>query len=100
MVIRDEDEILFFLKFAANATATEQDNSCIWTNCKDLVKAFVGVFEQLWHNSSDIKNKIKDIEAGKMTSKLVPIEDFEMAKKKYMEIVSSAKEAIVIITSS
>ena len=100
MVIKDEDEILFFIRSAVETSAAEQDNACIWTNCKDIVKAFIGVFEQLWHNSTDIEKKIEDIEAGKMTPKTYVIEDVETAKKKYNEILRSAKEEIVILTSS
>jgi sugar-specific transcriptional regulator TrmB len=102
MVIRDEDEILFFIKstVGTSASATEKDNACIWTNCKDLVKAFMGVFEQLWRNSTDVEKKIEDIEAGRMTPKTYVIEDVETAKKKYDEALRSAKEEIVILTSS
>jgi sugar-specific transcriptional regulator TrmB len=100
MVIRDQDEILFFIKSLPGASATEQDNACIWTNCKDLVQAFIGTFEQLWRNSTDIEKKIEDIEGGTIATKTYVLEDAEMAKKKYDEFLRSAKEEIVILTSS
>ena len=99
MVIRDEDEILFFINSAVGASATEQDNSCIWTNCKDLVKAFIGIFEQLWRDSTDIEKKIEDIEARKITPKTYSIENLATAQKKYDELIRSAKEEILILTS-
>ena len=99
MVIKDEDEILFFIHSVVSLSATEQDNSCIWTNCKDLVKAFIGIFEQLWRASTDIEKKIEDIEARKMAPKTYAIEDLDAVQKKYDELIRSAKDEIVILTS-
>lgn len=93
MVIRDQDEILFFIKSSPDVSATEQDNTCIWTNCKDLVHAFTGIFEQLWCNSTDIQAKIEEIETTKpMHAGII--------KMNYAETLCSAKNEIIIMTSS
>jgi sugar-specific transcriptional regulator TrmB len=100
MVIRDKDEILFFIKSRTNLATTEQDDVCLWTNCKDLVQAFTSVFEDFWSNATDIRQTINEIETGKPPPKTFYIDVAETAKKTYDEIMLSAKEEIIIMTSS
>ena len=100
MVIRDEEEALFFIDSTRGKFVSEQDDVCLWTNCKSLVQAFTAVFENLWRNSTNIKKKIEEIETGKPTPKTYVISDAEAAKKKYEETVQSAKEEIIMMTSS
>jgi sugar-specific transcriptional regulator TrmB len=100
MFIRDEEEALFFIRPRTETSTTEQDDVCLWTDCKTLVKAFTAIFEELWCTSTDMRQKITEIETGKLTPTTFVIRDPETAKKKYIETVRSAKEEIVIITSS
>ena len=100
MTIRDQEEAIFFITPRADTLAPRQDDVCLWTNCKSLVEAFSAVFEDLWRNSTDMQKKIIEIETGKLIPKTFVIGDAEIAKKKYNETVQSAKEEILIITSS
>ena len=100
MLVRDEEEVLFFTKPRTETSIIEKDDVCLWTDCITLVKAFVSVFNDLWRSSTDVQEKITEIETGKVTPKEVIIEDHEMAKKKYNKIVKSAREDILIMTSS
>src|SRR3990170_3442554 len=58
MVIRDEEEILFFITPQTNTSMVEQGDVCLWTNCKPLVQAFIGVFEELWRNATNIEKTV------------------------------------------
>ena len=100
MLIRDEDEALFLLKPRKETSVIEQDDVCLWTDCKTLVKAFTTVFEEIWRNSTDIGEKINEIETGKPAPKTIIIQDLEAAKKKYDKIIRTAKEEIFAMTSS
>jgi sugar-specific transcriptional regulator TrmB len=100
MLVRDEEEALFFTKPRTETSIIEKDDVCLWTDCKTLVKAFIAVFDDLWRNSTDIQEKITEIETGKVTPKEVVIKDPEIAEKKYNKIIKSAKEDILIMTSS
>lgn len=100
MFVRDEDEALFFVKPRRETSIIEQDDVCLWTDCKPLVKAFAAVFEDLWRNSTDIKEKIEEIDSGEPIPKTFNIPDAEMARKKYDKIVKAASEEIIVMTSS
>jgi sugar-specific transcriptional regulator TrmB len=98
MVTRDNEEILFFI--TPRTDKTEKDDVCLWTNCKSLVQAFTAVFEDLWTNSTDINEKISEIETGKPTPATRVISDAHTALETYNEALRSAQEEIMIMTSS
>jgi sugar-specific transcriptional regulator TrmB len=98
MAIRDEEEILFFIT-SKDASASGQNDVCLWTNCKALVNSFNAVFEDLWHNSTDLERKIVEFETGKPTQNTQVISDAETASKKYNELLHSAEKEIVVVTS-
>jgi sugar-specific transcriptional regulator TrmB len=100
MVIRDEEETVFFIDSRKGEFASEEDDVCLWTNCKSLVHAFLAMFEDLWRNATDIEKKIAEIETGKPTPKTHIISDAETAHKKYHEAMRSAKDEIIMMTSS
>ncbi len=97
MVIRDDEEAAFFIN---PETPAEQDELCLWTNCKSLVDSFAAVFEELWRNSTDIEKKIAEIETGKQMPKTHVISDAETAYGKYHEAMHLAKKEIMMFTSS
>jgi len=100
LVIKDEEEILFFITPKMNDSAKEQEDVCLWTNCKSLVQAFTTVFEDFWRNSTNINAKLSELETGKPAPKTQIIEDAETARRKYNEAVKGAEKEIVIITST
>ena len=99
MVIRDDEEILFFITPRTDAMSPMKIETCLWTNCRELVQSFVAVFEDLWRNSADIEGKIEEIETGKPSPNIFSL-NTSAAKKKYDETLFKAKEEIVIMTSS
>jgi sugar-specific transcriptional regulator TrmB len=99
MVLRDEDEAIFFIRPRTGESIIERDDVCLWTNCKTLVKAFTAIFEELWRYSTDIKKKIVEIETGKPPPKVYSISNAETARKKYDEAMQIAKEEIILLTS-
>jgi sugar-specific transcriptional regulator TrmB len=100
MLIRDEEETVFFIDEKRGEFATEHDDTCLWTNSKSLVRAFLTMFEDLWCNATDIEKKIVEIETDKPAPKTCIISDSEAAKKKYEETLSKAAKEILMMTSS
>jgi sugar-specific transcriptional regulator TrmB len=100
MFVRDNEEALFFLKPRTETSIIEKDDVCLWTDCRTLVQALTAIFETLWLNSTSIEERISELETGKLTPKTSVLTDVEVAKKKYSELLKSAKESILIMTSS
>jgi hypothetical protein len=100
MIISDNKEAIFFINSGTERTLIEQDDLCFWTNCKSIVDSFAAVFEELWSNSTSIQKKIVEIETGKPIPQTCVLGDRSEAKRKYNEVVCSAMEELLIITSS
>ena len=93
LVIRDNKELIFFI------TQTDQE-TCLCTNCKSLIQAFSNVFDNMWLNSTDISEKIEEIETGKAPLSINLIKDSAIAKRKYERLLASVQSEITILTSS
>ena len=100
MVIRDEEEVMFFINPKVDGALPEQDNLCLWTNCKSMIHSFLAMYEELWRNSTDIEKKITELKTGKATPKTYLISDPQTIKKKFNGMKQSSKKEILILTSS
>lgn len=69
MVIRDSEEVLFFISPKSEIFSTGLNETCICTNNPSLTQALTAIFRNLWLDSTDIENKIFEIETGKVSSK-------------------------------
>lgn len=65
MVMKDREEVIFFIASELEMSAIEQDEVCLWTNCGSLVQAFMGIFDELWRNATAVQQKIVEVETGK-----------------------------------
>ena len=100
MIIRDREEVLFFITPRGNHSSRQKDETCLWTNCKALVESFRSIFENLWNDSTEIEEKIVELETGKPAVVSNIIISQKAANQKYEEILRSAKKEIVIMTSA
>ncbi|TRO45979.1 hypothetical protein E2P65_06535 [Candidatus Bathyarchaeota archaeon] len=100
MVIRDKEEAILFISDRNEQYLKEEKEICLFTNSKKIVQAFGVVFEDLWHDSIAIEDFIVEIETGKPSPKTQLIKNAERAKNSYYEILDSAKDEILIVTSS
>jgi sugar-specific transcriptional regulator TrmB/pimeloyl-ACP methyl ester carboxylesterase len=66
MVTKDKEEVMFFIRPEEGALTRRKDDVCICTNCASLVETFNGIFQNLWHTSTDIEAKILELETGKL----------------------------------
>ncbi len=100
MVIRDNEEILFFMSSEEKPSISAENDACLWTNCKALVQSFSSVFEDLWSKSRDLKQKIAEIETGKLKTQRRFMFNQKSVEKMYNETIETAKKEIVMLTSS
>jgi sugar-specific transcriptional regulator TrmB len=97
MIIKDNEEMLFFIR---NIPSLPTADTCLWTNCKELVRSFSRVFNELWANSTEIHAKIAEIKTGKPVPQTCVISDCQIARTKYGELLDSAKDEIIVMTSA
>ncbi len=94
MAIRDENEIMLFI-----SDVEETKQVCLCTNCKSIIQSFLSILEELWRDSIYIETLISEIETGKSLPNTQIIQDPAKAKTKYHQILYSAKEKVLLVTS-
>ena len=100
ILIRDNEEILLFISDKDQKSSDPNMQTCLSTNCKSIIQSFSSVFEELWQNSADLKQKIDQIEIGRPLPKTQIIADPALAKNQYLQALDSVKNEILIVTSS
>ena len=98
MVLKDGNEALVFITKHDEELRIENE-TCLVTNCPQLVQSFKVVFDKLWH---DVPNIEQDGIPDKKLRlfKIQTFETVEASNKKYEEILNSAEGEIIILTSS
>lgn len=97
MAVRDHKELIIFISEKNQAT---KDEVILCTNCKSIIEAFSGVFEEAWNKSRRIEDRINEIETGKTSPNTRIIKDPSKAMNKYYQILDSAQDELFLVTSS
>jgi sugar-specific transcriptional regulator TrmB len=100
MAVRDDKEVLLFITSRTEAPKTKKMDTSLWTNCKTLVQTFSTVFEDLWRNATDIQQENIDYDTRRSPPKTFVIGTEATVREKCNEILNSAKEEIMVMTSS
>jgi sugar-specific transcriptional regulator TrmB len=98
IVIKDHNEILLFIS-DDNPSSKGKIEAVLCTNCQSIIKSFYNVFQDLWNKSSDIKERIYEIESGNPPSIMELIKNPKIAKKNYYTTLDQARKEILIVTS-
>ena len=69
MVMRDEKEVFFLTQPNPEPFSRKKNEMCIYTNCESLVQTFLGIFREMWNNSTNIDQTISLVETGKYPKK-------------------------------
>lgn len=99
-IIRDNDEILYFISQQIGYSENRDDFTGILTNYHSLVKPFSRIFEDTWRKSTIIQQQIIQIETGTSPQRTLIIDEPEIASAKFNKTFENAQESIIMITFS
>jgi sugar-specific transcriptional regulator TrmB len=99
-VIRDEEELIFFITNSEGLASKNNSDTGLWTNNKALVSSFKTFFDQLWRDGLDVQKKIDEIVSGKSVPESRLIRNAEEGYQRYLSLISSAEEEIILMTSA
>ena len=97
LVIRDQEEALFFITPENDKTA-QVDDACLWTNCESLVEPFITVFEDFWRSASPIQSTLAEIESGQPVSPSMTAAMSTQQRKP--EVSDVNQQEVFLLTSS
>ena len=99
LVIRDNEEILLFIKPLSEKNKVEANDVCLWTDCKTIIGAFTTIFEELWGNSVDIEKNVPKFSRDYLTENKGLINQ-KQVEQEYDQKLAKAEHEVIILTSS
>ena len=100
MVIRDKEEMLFSITPKTKNSEINESDVSLWTNCQSLIHSFASIFEELWQNSTNITERICEIDSTLATIKKSILDDSEKITQKFERTIISAENEIIMMLTS
>ena len=95
MVVRDKEELLLFISPNSGKMSFNQEETCLWTNCRTLVGSFSEVFEDSWLNAQETDKKLDEMQDANWSS----IKSSKSIRT-VIEAIESAQIEVLILTSA
>jgi sugar-specific transcriptional regulator TrmB/predicted transcriptional regulator len=99
-LIKDEEEAILYAPFGNEASVLNLEDEGLWINDKMFISVLKAFFDQMWQTGVDASRRIDELRSGIPIGETVVIKNADQAWEKVTKILKSAREDVVIITSS
>ena len=99
-LIKDEEEAILYAPFGNEASVLNLEDEGLWINDKMFISVLKAFFVQMWQSGVDASRRIDELKSGIPIGETLVIKGGEEAWSKVTKILDSAKQDIVVITSS
>jgi len=99
-VIRDNDEIVFFLTPTEEGSSTNQEETILWTNNVEIVSALKMFFEAAWDEATDLGIRINEIETGAATPEIIIVKDAEEGYQRFRGAINEVNKELIVVSTS
>jgi sugar-specific transcriptional regulator TrmB/CBS domain-containing protein len=99
-LIKDDEEAILYAMSVEEQTMLRLDDEGLWINDKMFISILKGFFAQMWQTAIDAPQRIDEIKTGIPAGETIVIKDPEEALAKFNQVLNSAQEDVLAITSS
>ena len=99
-VIKDDDEIIFFLTPEEESSGSGRSDTILWTNSGEIVSALKVFFKTCWDEATDLGIRISELETGTAFTETLIVRDSKVAHRKFYDVLKHAKLEITAISAS
>jgi sugar-specific transcriptional regulator TrmB len=99
-LIKDEEEAILYAPFGNEASVLNLEDEGLWINDKMFISVLKAFFVQMWQTGVDASRRIDELKTGIPIGETLVIKGGEEAWSKVTKVLESAKQDIVVITSS
>jgi len=99
-LIKDEEEAILYAPFGNEASVLNLEDEGLWINDKMFISVLKAFFVQMWQTGVEASRRIDELKTGIPIGETLVIKGGEEAWSKVTKILESAKQDIVVITSS
>jgi len=99
-LIKDNEEAILYTPVGEKNSVLKLEDEGLWINDRMFISILKAFFVQMWHNAVDYARRIDELKNGIPIGETVLIKDPEEAWAKITTVLETAKNNIVLITSS
>lgn len=99
-LIKDDEEAILYAPTANEASVLNLEDEGLWINDKMFISVLKAFFVQMWQTGITASRRIEELKSGIPTGETLVIKGAEEAWSKVTRVLESARNEIVIITSS
>lgn len=99
-LIKDDEEAILYAPTTNEASVLNLEDEGLWINDKMFISVLKAFFVQMWQTGITASRRIEELKSGIPTGETLVIKGAEEAWGKVTRVLESARNEIVIITSS
>jgi sugar-specific transcriptional regulator TrmB/CBS domain-containing protein len=99
-LIKDEEEAILYAPFGNETSVLNLEDEGLWINDKMFISVLKAFFDQMWSIGVDASRRMDELKSGIPIGETVVIKSAEEAWSKVSKVLESARNNVVIITSS
>ncbi len=99
-LIKDEEEAILYAPVGEKTSTLNLEDEGLWINDQMFISILKDFFGRMWYNAVEVSRRVDELKTGIPISETVVIKDPEEAWAKVTKVLETAKNDIVLITSS
>ena len=99
-LIKDEEEAILYASTGDEASILNIEDEGLWINDKMFISILKAFFSQMWYAGIEAARRIDELKTGIPLGETTVIKNPEEAWQKIQQLLTNAREDVVIITSS
>ncbi len=99
-LIKDDEEAILYAASGNEGSVLNIEDEGLWINDKMFISILKAFFVQMWQTSVNAYERIEELKTGVPLGETLVIRDPKEAWRKMEQVLDTAKEDVIIITSS
>lgn len=99
-LIKDDEEAILYAMSGDEPSMLKLEDEGLWINDKMFISILQGFFAQMWQTSVDAVQRVEELRTGIPAGETIVIKNPEEAQAKVANVLSSAQNYVIAITSS
>ena len=99
-IIKDDEEILLYMTYKDEQITSVKEDNGLWVASKMFVSTLKASFAEIWRNSINVNDRMRELETGTPIEKTLIINEPADTQGKIRKVLDITKNEIILISSS
>ena len=96
-ILKDDNEVLLYAMSRDEQFTSNREDNGLWVSSRMFVSTLKASFDEIWHNATNVKDRIREIETGKPMEKTLVLKEPVETQRRIEKVVKAAEKEIVLI---